>query len=53
MRLFFATDSAYTERFMGLPENNEVSYFRSDVMHMANNFKGKKYLLIHGTADGK
>lgn len=38
---------------MGMPEKNQQSYFKSDVMHIANNFKGKKYLLIHGTADGK
>lgn len=44
-------DSAYTERYMGLPESNKQSYFKSDLMHLANNFKGKKYLLIHGTAD--
>lgn len=45
-------DSAYTERYMGMPKENQKSYFESDIMHLANNFKGKKYLLIHGTADG-
>jgi dipeptidyl-peptidase-4 len=45
-------DSVYTERYMGLPKDHMENYLKSDVLNRANNFKGKKYLLIHGTADG-
>ncbi len=37
---------------MGLPKDHMDNYLKSDVLNRANNFKGKKYLLIHGTADG-
>ncbi|KAG8195528.1 hypothetical protein JTE90_019516 [Oedothorax gibbosus] len=46
-------DSVYTERYMQSPaaDDNFINYEKSDVMKKASNFKGKKYLLIHGTAD--
>ena len=48
------TDSAYTERYMGLPTNETMkSYQTSAVMHDIDLMRNKKFLLIHGTADGK
>ncbi|RWS06757.1 prolyl endopeptidase FAP-like protein, partial [Dinothrombium tinctorium] len=46
-------DSAYTERFMGFPtsDDNYINYKKADVFRKTVNFKGKKFLLIHGTAD--
>ncbi|XP_014213445.1 venom dipeptidyl peptidase 4 [Copidosoma floridanum] len=46
-------DSIYTERYMGLPttSDNLNNYEESSVMRRAKNFKGKKFLLIHGTGD--
>jgi len=46
-------DSVYTERYMGLPtpDDNLAAYEASDVTRMADNFRGKKFFLIHGTAD--
>ncbi|XP_054168266.1 dipeptidyl peptidase 4-like isoform X2 [Oppia nitens] len=44
-------DSVYTERYMGLPKDNMESYLKSDVLNRAHNFKGKKFLLCHGSAD--
>ena len=46
-------DSVYTERYMGLPtpDDNLAAYESSDVTRMADNFRGKKFFLIHGTAD--
>ncbi len=43
-------DSVYTERFMGLPQENEQGYERSSAIKSAQNLKGK-LLLIHGTMD--
>ncbi|XP_023224997.1 dipeptidyl peptidase 4-like isoform X1 [Centruroides sculpturatus] len=46
-------DSAYTERYMGTPQplDNYLGYERSDLIKKASKLKGKKFLLIHGTAD--
>ncbi|GIY16389.1 prolyl endopeptidase FAP [Caerostris darwini] len=46
-------DSVYTERYMQSPspKDNLINYEKSDVMNKASNFKGKKFLLVHGTAD--
>lgn len=38
---------------MPTKEDNLRNYEKSDIMNKAGNFKGKKYLLVHGTADGK
>ena len=43
-------DSIYTERFMGLPQDNEDGYKRSSVVGAAANLHGR-LLLIHGTMD--
>ncbi|XP_061548430.1 dipeptidyl peptidase 4 [Phycodurus eques] len=44
-------DAVYTERYMGTPTENSDSYKNSTVTARAKNFKGIKYLLVHGTAD--
>lgn len=49
---FLNSDSVYTERYMGSPKDNSEAYLKSDVLSKAHNFKGKKFLLCHGSADG-
>ncbi|XP_022185374.2 venom dipeptidyl peptidase 4 [Nilaparvata lugens] len=46
-------DSIYTERYMGLPteDDNAVGYKNSDVTQFYENFKKKQFLLIHGNGD--
>ncbi|KAL6257404.1 hypothetical protein P5V15_010976 [Pogonomyrmex californicus] len=44
-------DSIYTERFMGLIEDNLGGYNRTDISRLVGGIRGKKYMLIHGTAD--
>lgn len=44
-------DSIYTERYMGLPETNEIGYAKSRLSTRAEDLRGKKYLLVHGTLD--
>ncbi|KAG8180137.1 hypothetical protein JTE90_028724 [Oedothorax gibbosus] len=48
-------DSAFTERYMGtpLPQDNYMGYEKSSLVKKAYKFKGKKLLLMHGTADKK
>lgn len=55
MQILFChvVDSAYTERFMGSPNANWKNYAKASVLTRAINMKGKKFLLVHGTADGK
>jgi dipeptidyl-peptidase-4 len=43
-------DTIYTERYMGLPQENEQAYRASSPTHFANSLRGK-LLLVHGTAD--
>ncbi|MBF88478.1 MAG: hypothetical protein CMG75_02265 [Candidatus Marinimicrobia bacterium] len=43
-------DTIYTERFMGLPENNIAGYDSTSVFSYVENTKGE-LLVIHGTAD--
>lgn len=43
-------DSIYTERYMGLPSDNQLGYDESSVVKAAKNLHGK-LLLIHGTQD--
>jgi dipeptidyl aminopeptidase/acylaminoacyl peptidase len=45
-------DTAYTERYMKTPEENKIGYIESGVRKM-NGFRNAKFLLMHGTADGK
>ncbi|XP_049816829.1 venom dipeptidyl peptidase 4-like isoform X2 [Schistocerca nitens] len=44
-----------SERYMGFPtpEDNEEGYNASDVTRLAERFAGKKFLLMHGTADDR
>uniref|UniRef100_A0A336K9H3 Venom dipeptidyl peptidase 4 n=1 Tax=Culicoides sonorensis TaxID=179676 RepID=A0A336K9H3_CULSO len=44
-------DSIYTERFMDVPQKNLQSYIDSRLSTMAEGFRDKQYLLIHGTLD--
>ncbi|KAL0400600.1 UNVERIFIED_CONTAM: Dipeptidyl aminopeptidase 4 [Sesamum latifolium] len=43
-------DTFYTEKYMGLPSQNESGYLQSSVMHHIDNMKGK-LLLVHGMID--
>lgn len=43
-------DSAYTERYMGLPKDNAEGYDDNSPINHVAKMKGK-YLLVHGTAD--
>jgi len=43
-------DTIYTERYMGLPQNNPDGYDDNSPINHVAKLKGK-YLLIHGTAD--
>ncbi|CAL8095347.1 unnamed protein product [Orchesella dallaii] len=46
-------DTIYTERYMGLPteEDNFKGYNDSDVNSNVENFRNKQYMLVHGNAD--
>ena len=46
-------DTIYTERYLGLPTpfDNAKGYQDSDLTSKARLLKGKKLLLVHGTAD--
>ncbi|XP_055931792.1 inactive dipeptidyl peptidase 10-like isoform X2 [Argiope bruennichi] len=48
-------DSAFTERYMGtpLPQDNYLGFEKASLVKKAHKFKGKKLLLMHGTADDK
>ncbi len=43
-------DTHYTERYLGLPEENPEGYHQSSVLSHASNLK-RPLLLVHGTAD--
>ena len=43
-------DSIYTERSMGLPQDNKAGYDSTSVLTYADRFKGK-LLVMHGTGD--
>lgn len=43
-------DTIYTERYLGLPEENEEGYFNSSPINFAKNLKGNLFL-VHGTLD--
>ena len=43
-------DNIYTERYMGLPQENKEDYSRGAALSHAKNLKGN-LLLIHGTGD--
>lgn len=46
-------DSAYTERYMGLPNvtDNYKGYDEADVSRKASQLKDKMFYLVHGSAD--
>ncbi|XP_052813264.1 dipeptidyl peptidase 4-like isoform X1 [Mya arenaria] len=46
-------DTAYTERYMGLPtaRDNLAAYNAVNISKHASNFKSSRFMLIHGTAD--
>lgn len=44
-------DSAYTERYMGLPDANAAGYAATSVLPDAGNMRAHTFLLVHGTAD--
>ncbi|XP_035208378.1 inactive dipeptidyl peptidase 10-like [Stegodyphus dumicola] len=48
-------DSTYSERYMGTPHPgiNYIGYEKASLLKKASQFKGKKLLLVHGTADDK
>jgi dipeptidyl-peptidase-4 len=43
-------DSAYTERYMGLPQENKAGYEKSSPVYAATSLKGD-VLIVHGTGD--
>jgi len=43
-------DTAYTERYMGTPQENPAGYYDSSPINQAQNLKGK-LLIAHGTGD--
>jgi dipeptidyl-peptidase-4 len=44
-------DTAYTERYMGTPEQNKDGYARSDILNRLDKLKPGSLLLLHGMAD--
>lgn len=44
-------DSAYTERYMGLPEDNSNGYKDTSLLSRAANFSNVDFLIIHGSGD--
>lgn len=49
----FVADSIYTEQYMGLPttDDNLAGYKGTDISARAEGIRGKKFMLIHGSAD--
>ena len=49
-------DTAYTERYLGLLENNRKAYEDSSLLEFAKKnaafYAKRSLLLVHGTADG-
>ncbi|OJA14418.1 hypothetical protein AZE42_12354 [Rhizopogon vesiculosus] len=43
-------DSIYTERYMGLPDDNPGGYINASISHVEG-FKNVDYLLAHGSGD--
>ncbi|MFA4838462.1 MAG: S9 family peptidase [Candidatus Neomarinimicrobiota bacterium] len=43
-------DTAYTERYMGLPKDNSIGYFESSPFNYVDQIKAN-FLLVHGQAD--
>lgn len=45
------SDSAFTERILGLPTDNYKGYVEADATQRAKNIPRKSFFLIHGLAD--
>ncbi|CAD6190616.1 unnamed protein product [Caenorhabditis auriculariae] len=48
---FSLYDTAYTERYMGLPLENPSGYNHTKLVPQAKNMTNVKYLLVHGLSD--
>ncbi|CAJ0609250.1 unnamed protein product, partial [Cylicocyclus nassatus] len=48
---FMLYDSAYTERYLGIPLENPSGYDASQLLNKAGLLKNVKYMLAHGEAD--
>lgn len=48
---FLPTDSAFTERILGLPAENYKGYVEADATQRARLIKSHSFFLIHGLAD--
>lgn len=48
---FFPSDSAFTERVLGLPNENYKGYVEADATQRARHIPSHSYFLIHGLAD--
>ena len=44
-------DTAYTERYMGKPDENKAGYAYADINNRLDNLKPGSLLLLHGMAD--
>lgn len=45
------SDTIYTERYMGLIEDNTANYKNASLLGQAENLRNKKFMVIHGTYD--
>lgn len=43
-------DTIYSERYLGLPQDNEAGYEDNNIINLADRLKGN-YFIIHGTGD--
>ena len=43
-------DTIYSERYLGLPQDNEAGYEDNNIVNLADRLKGN-YFIIHGTGD--
>lgn len=57
MIFIFFTDSAYTEKYLGVPNNDDPSsiqpYQDANLLDFVAGLRNRKFLLIYGTGDGK
>ena len=44
-------DTAYTERYMAMPDENKDGYAQSDVLNRLHNLKPNSLMIMHGMAD--
>lgn len=45
--------SAFSERYLGIPSKEEITYQTSSVLHNLHGLKEVDLLIVHGTADAK